>query len=270
MVDKTLTVGAKVGLLRQHFGLSQADFAALLGISRSTVAAYETRGNANPTQEKARAWAYRFGIPFSWFLDQADAAPPIPRDHKEAERLAKTTATRGTIDNHETLVTPIAPEDMTYEEEDFASMEMIAIPVWNGIVAGLDECHFLDEKSPRTIEVPKFFFSRKDPSRFILALPKGRSMAPRIVSPDRLISLLTADAPPNSMVVARREDGVNFVKTLRIDRMGNKELHSINPEFPPITNLDGFQLRAAVVGIWKPYEMSGPNIEFNGGQPLRA
>ena len=91
-----------------------------------------------------------------------------------------------------------------------------------------------------------------------------------MVSPDRLIVLLASDAQPNSIVVARRSDGVNFVKVLRIDRMGKKELHSINPEYPPIADLVGWVMKGVVVGVWKPYVQDGPNIEFNGGAPLRA
>lgn len=261
MGEKRLTVGNKVAALGDHFGLSQERLAELLGVSRSTVASYKNRDNASPEQERARAWAERFGIPFGWFLDGEDAPPPIPRDWAEAERLAG----RGTAD-----LTAVAPEDMTYDEEDFASSETVQIPVWNGVVAGLDDCHFVEERRPRRLHVPKFFFSRKNPERFILCLPKGVSMAPRIISPDRVISMLTPDPPPNCIVVARRDDGVNFLKVLRVDRMGAKSLHSIHPDFPPIERLEDWTLRGAVVGIWKPYELTGPNIEFNGGMPLRA
>ncbi len=263
MGDKRLTLGNKVALLGEHFGLSQERLADLLGVSRSTIASYKNRDNASPDQARARAWAERFGIPFGWFLDGEDGPPPVPRDYADAERLARGGG-------EDARLTAIPPEDMTYDEEDFSSSETVQIPVWNGVVAGLDDCHFLEEKRPRRMHVPKFFFSRKNPERFILCLPKGVSMAPRIISPDRVISFLTPDPPPNAIVVARREDGVNFVKVLRVDRMGEKSLHSIHPQFPPIERLEGWTLRAAVVGIWKPYELTGPNIEFNGGMPLRG
>ena len=79
------TLGNKVARLGEHFGLSQQLFADLIGVSRSTLASYKNRSNANPSQSKARALSERFGVPFEWFLDGIDSEPPVSKDYVQAE-----------------------------------------------------------------------------------------------------------------------------------------------------------------------------------------
>ena len=173
MLDKSLTITDKLKIVREHFGLSQREFAELLGVSRGTIAAYEapSRPGVTPNEGKLRDWAKRFGFPYSWYRDGDPEPPSISSDHVEAERLAATAASESNIE-------PISPIDLTYEEDDFATGAMVPIPAWDGVLANLDEAHFIEEKRPRRLNVPPFFFSRKNPERFIVGLPKGDSMAP--------------------------------------------------------------------------------------------
>lgn len=254
-----LTAGNKVAKLGEHFHLTQEQWAEELGVARGTVAAYKNRDNASPSTGKVRALATRFGIPITWFYDGVDEPPPVPPDLVEAEMRAG--------DGH---VISVHPSKMTNEAQRFASNSPVALPVWRGIVAGPDsENHFTDDQFEAPVEVPGFFTSGKDPSTFIVCLPTGISMAPRIVQGDRVIVRLESHPDPHDIVIARRPDGVNFLKVFKIGREGT-ELHSINGQFPVITNLDQWICKGVVVGIWKPYLSHGPNIEFNGGAPLKA
>lgn len=259
MADKPLTSGNKVAKLGEHLHLTQEQWAQELGVSRGTVAAYKNRDNASPSPERVRVIARRFGIPIAWFYDGVDELPPIPPDVHEAEMAA--------ADGH---VIPVHPGKLTAEMERFATNQSVALPVWRGTVAGPDlENHFADDQLETPAEVPSFFISGKDPTQYIVCLPTGISMAPRIVQGDRVITRLESHPDPNDIIIARRPDGVNFIKVFRIGAEGT-ELHSINNNFPVITNLDQWVCKGVVVGIWKPYLLHGPNIEFNAGASLKA
>ncbi|MGV3613863.1 MAG: helix-turn-helix domain-containing protein [Fimbriimonas sp.] len=259
MADGMLTAGNKVARLGEHFRITQEAWAAELGVSRGTVAAYKARDNASPKTEKIRELSSRFGIPIDWFYNGEDDAPPVPRDMDQAELLAG--------DGH---VIAQHPSRQTNETRRFAENLEVLLPVWQGIVAGLnEECSFPETKVAPPQSVPSYFLSGKSEERFIVCLPTGVSMSPRIVQGDRVIVRLEPNPDPNTIVVARRPDGVNFIKVFRIVD-GVPELHSINENFPVISLLEDWTCRGVVVGIWKPYIAEGPNIEFNGGTPLRS
>jgi SOS-response transcriptional repressor LexA len=259
MGDKGLTAGNKMARLGEHFRLTQEQWAEELGVSRGTIAAYKNRDNASPSSEKVRTIARRFGIPITWFYDGVDTVPPVAPDLSEAEMSA--------ADGH---VIPVHPSKLNSEMERFANNEKVALPVWRGIVAGPDfENQFTDDQLEPPVEVPGFFTSGKNPEIFIVCLPTGISMAPRIIQGDRVITRLHSHPDPNDIIIARRPDGINFIKVFRIGPEG-VELHSINGQFPVISHLDQWVCKGVVVGIWKPYQTHGPNIEFNGGSPLKA
>lgn len=263
MGDKGLTVGNKIALLGEHFNLTQEEWATELGVSRGTVAAYKHRKNANPDREKVIAISTRFGIPLGWFYEFVSDAEsltiPVPPVMDEAEKLANDGQIR-----------VVSPEDLSRELQRFSENEEVLLPVWRGAVAGFDDECPLDETANEPPQsVPSFFLGGKSPKQFIVCLPMGVSMAPRIIQGDRVIVRLEPNPDPNTIVIARRPDGVNFIKCFRI-RDNVPELHSINGQFPVISGLDGWVTRGVVVGIWKPYLKETLNIEFNGGVPLRG
>jgi transcriptional regulator with XRE-family HTH domain len=259
VADKVLTAGNKVALLGEHFKLTQEAWAEVLGVTRGTVAAYKNRHNASPSTDKIRELSGRFGIPLPWFFDGQDTAPPVPANMREAEGQSQD----GRID-------AVHPSEMDSAMTALAVNVDTLLPVWLGVVAGLnEECQFTEDRTAPHQSVPSFFLDSRRRHKYVVCLPVGVSMAPRIVQGDRVIVRLEPNPDPNTLVVARRPDGVNFIKVFRI-RNNVPELHSINENFPVISPLHDWTTRGVVVGIWKPYVADGPNIEFNGGIPLRA
>jgi transcriptional regulator with XRE-family HTH domain len=259
MADNVLTTGNKIARLGEFFGLTQQAWADYLKVHRGTISAYKSRNNANPTTEKIREISNALGIPITWFYNGDDSDPEISRNLEEAISVAA-----------DGKVVAVSPDLLTREQRTLVIHSDVVLPVWRGVVAGLnDECQFSDDSYEPGQEVPAFFLSNKNPNDFILCLPKGVSMAPRIVQGDQVIVKQESTPPPNSIVVARRADGVNYIKVFRVVK-GVPELHSINGDFPPISPIGEWVCRAVAVGIHKPYPQDGPNIEFNGGAPLRA
>ena len=87
------TFADKIRKARDITGATQRDFAEQIGITASSLAAYET-GRSAPRFNDAQALAKRLqlatGIPASWFLTVDDPNPayesakPQPRDYKAA------------------------------------------------------------------------------------------------------------------------------------------------------------------------------------------
>lgn len=260
VVDKVLTAGKKVVRLGDWFGLTQEELGDLLGVKRGTISAYKARNNANPETEKLRALAEKVGVPVSWFLNGEDSDPPVSRSLDEAMARAKEGSAE------------MLPADaFTKFMKHFATNSQVALPVWRGVTAGYEgECGFTEDHYEPPEAVPGFFITGDNPEKFVVCLPSGVSMAPRIVQGDRVIARLTSDPEPNTIVIARRPDGVNFIKVYRLANDRIPELHSLNGDFPAISPLNEWTIRALVVGIWKPYLIKELNIEFAGGVPLRG
>ena len=70
-------------------------------------------------------------------------------------------------------------------------------------------------------------------------------------------------------MVAKRPDGVEFIKVYKLNKQG-PEMHSINGDFPPIVGLDGWEVSGEVTAIWKPYLSKELNLEFGFGSALRG
>ena len=259
MADKVLTTGNKIARLGEFFGLTQQAWADHLKVHRGTISAYKGRDNANPSTEKIRELSNELGIPITWFYSGDDSDPDVPRNLQNAIKLA----TDGKV-----LAVP--PDQLTREQKAFVIHRDVVLPVWRGTVAGFnDECQFADDAYEPGQEVPAFFLSNKSPDQFILCLPKGVSMAPRIVQGDLVIVKMESNPSPGTIVIAKREDGINFIKVFRLVK-GVPELHSINETFPVISPIGQWVCRGVAVGIYKPWLLDEPNIEFNNGNPLRA
>lgn len=143
------------------------------------------------------------------------------------------------------------------------------IPVWRGVAAGTeDECYFVEPDSPEYQEIPAFLLKVDELDRYILCIPAGVSMSPRIKQGDRVVIRLDPNPSPNTIVVAETPDRRRFIKALR--EKNGLELHSINPHYPLITDLEGWSFVGNVTAIWHPYESGAPNIEYADGLPLKA
>ncbi len=60
-------IGRKIKELREKWGLSQKDFASLLGISTMTLSRYE-KGEREPTAELLKKLAQKFSVDLNWLL----------------------------------------------------------------------------------------------------------------------------------------------------------------------------------------------------------
>jgi SOS-response transcriptional repressor LexA len=81
---------------------------------------------------------------------------------------------------------------------------------------------------------------------------------------------LDPDVPPGHIVIARSADNRNYVKKLIRSPSRTLELHSLNEQFKPITDLDGWTLKGGVTAILHTYEGGRPNIEWDEGRYLKA
>lgn len=159
-------------------------------------------------------------------------------------------------------------EAMTRDEE-LALWGDVAIPVWAGVSCGTEDDECFQEEEVRFEQVQAFYVAGK-PENHVMCIPRGYSMAPRILRADRVVVRLDPDVPVGRLVVARSPNNQNFIKKLVKQNGFREELHSLNAEFPPITDLDGWSIKGGVVAIMHPYEGTGSNIEYDGGAYLRA
>lgn len=264
--DKVLTVGRQVARLGEWFRLNQRQWGEELGLDRSTIASYKNVPGKGPSRERLKDIAATYGVPLNWFYEEEETDPPVPQDIDEAKRLAKAMV----LEQSETI-SAVHPDALTKEESVMADATEVWLPTWDGVLAGKDEeWHFADDKPAERTKVPRLFLFGKNPKQFIVCNPKGYSMSPRITQGDKVIVRLEPSPDPNSIVIARRPDGVNFIKVYRVNRDGIPELHSINDRFPVIAPLEDWVCRGVVVAIWKHYMSDGPNVEINLGMPLRA
>jgi len=152
--------------------------------------------------------------------------------------------------------------------KSFARGDMVLLPVWRGVAAGLqDECYFVASDSAEFMEVPAFMAGREE-DRHVVCVAAGTSMSPRLRQGDRAVVRMDPNPPRNTLVVAQNPESRRFIKALRENKL--LELHSVNEEFPPITDVSDWQLVGSVVAIWGQYEAGAPNIEWDGGRPLKA
>jgi len=225
--------------------LSQEEFASLLGVSRSALASYETGRNPVPDSVLLAA-AAMCRIPLEWFLDGQDSAPPA--DHREPPNAAF-------VDDRITVQ---------------AFTTTAAIRSWRGALAGFngEDCYFEEDG---TYEVPVAFLvggiAKIDLHDVVRV--SGMSMAPRILSGDRVIVYRDQTLIRNAIVLATSPAGKVYLKVLR-HRNERWELDSIGngDHFP---DLGGWQVHGyAVTIIRSDDEEPGPNVEWRSGKPLKA
>jgi phage repressor protein C with HTH and peptisase S24 domain len=168
------------------------------------------------------------------------------------------------------------PDEVDVEEtrrapagiQSFVRGDATLLPVWRGVVAGhSEECVFVEPDSPEFMEVPAFLVGA-DLDRHVVCIAAGTSMSPRIRQGERAIVRLDPNPPRNTIVVAEDLNRSRYIKALR--EKGNLQLHSLNGQYEPITDIRGWVLIGSVVAIWRQYEAGEPNIEWNNGSPLKA
>jgi len=80
------TLGDSMRKAREYAGLSQAELAHEISVSRTSVVAYET-GRSRPSRPALLAWSLATGVPYAW-LCHGDTLPcgepPEPRNRRSA------------------------------------------------------------------------------------------------------------------------------------------------------------------------------------------
>ena len=241
--------GEKLALARKYHSpaLGQKELAKLLGVDTSSVGRWEATGLIPSSRLTALSAA--LGIPRGWFLDGEEEPPhPVFRGNV---RVSSGSGER------------------TPEAGSLVRGDEVLLPTWRGTIAGDGECEFFDDDSHELSAVPAFL-AGNDPYNHVLCIASGASMFPRVKNGERVVLRLDRNPPTGAIVVAKRPDGANFVKVLGQDSRGQLELYSLNEEFQPITQLDGWELRGYAVAILHSYEPGQANIEWDNGRALRA
>lgn len=222
-------------------GMIQQEFADALGFQRSTIGNYISGERPVP-----RAFVNRVREIFP----HAERAPEF--EEEPANIRSKSTS------------------DLTQVERILIEAGTVAIPVWRGVAAGEEqECSFEDDSFEPPKEIPAFFIQGANVDQHVLCIASGYSMEPRILDGERALVRFDPDVPPGHLVVARSPEGLNFIKKLVLVN-GRKELHSVNDQYHPISNLHGWSLKGGVVLILKHYVAGQPNMEWDWGRYLRA
>lgn len=74
----TWTLGDRLSKALDHSGVSVAEMADHLGVSRNTVGNY-TSGRTSPRRAVMAMWALRTGVPFEWLMTgDVPTDPPTP------------------------------------------------------------------------------------------------------------------------------------------------------------------------------------------------
>lgn len=245
-----MDAGKKLSMARRYFApaLNQSELATRLGVSRSSVARWETEGT--PPTEALLQVASWLGIDPDWFTDGASGEPRFRADVAGNARAVR-------------------PAEKERAASSFTRGDQVLLPIWRGVIAGEGECEFWPSDSVEFRVAPAFLAS-SDPESHVLCIASGLSMAPRIDHAEKAIVKIDPDPPIGAIVIARRPDGANFIKVLRKVDDRRLELHSLNPEFTPISELRDWQLKGYVVAILHTYNGTGANIEWDDGRPLRG
>lgn len=243
-----MKVGEKLKIAReaQWPKLSQYDVADFLKIKRPRYASWEM-GRTKPPTSATKRLAEWWGVPHHWFWDETESAMP-----------------KGEPPNAQIV------EPKTRSEQSMVSGRTVAIPVWRGALLGAeDECVFEIADEVEFRELPAFYVL-DEPTKHVLLIPRGMSMAPRIFDRDRVLVRLDPDVGVGNLVVAEPPGDHKYYIKKFVRKGMSYELHSLNEEYEPITDLEGWTVKGGVVMIERSYEPGNPNLEWDQGRYLRA
>lgn len=247
-------IGRRVREARLSLGpgrMRTVDLARAVGISSQRLSNYET-GRSDPPYELTVQLANALGVSLDWLLGESRVMRPNPVmlrdpdtaqvvDAESAPRTVQRAATGGTV----------------------------ALPAWRGVSAGYAEEMAFEEPSEVAYEEVPFFLVEGDPARYLIIIPNGTSLAPRIDIGNWVIVKRSTDILPNVITLVRSPENKHFIKVVK-RRDKAIELHSIANGYPPIPIAEGWTIVGHAVAIWDKGAQGTKNIEYAGGAPLRA
>jgi SOS-response transcriptional repressor LexA/DNA-binding XRE family transcriptional regulator len=244
--------GRKLAIARTTYpnSFTQEQLAQRLGVDTSSVGRWESQDHI--PDRRIGACCEILGISRDWLLSDDDEPLSL--------RVPLVTPS----------VTEVSRTDMTPSEVRLTKGGKVAIPMWRGVAAGSpnEEGYFDDPASPEFVEIDALFVTSGSPH--VMCVAHGDSMAPRIADRERALVKIDPDVATGYIVVARDSNGRNYIKRhVRGDR-GRRELHSVNGDYPPITDVYNWEIRGGVIAILKDAAAGTPNMEYDFGNYLRA
>jgi SOS-response transcriptional repressor LexA len=228
--------------------LTQESLGRLLGVSRPTIASWET-GRIAPRPGQLSPLAKAVGVDVQWFFD-GDPMPPAAKHAPAPEPVRMLT-----------------PDEMSRAESLIVRHRDVAIPLWRaGFCSDKDEVYFEEENGDEFIEVAGFY-TNGEIDGYAMCIAKGFSMEPRIEYGSKVLIKRDPNVPLGRIVAAQRPDGAIFIKILQRTPTG-VVLRSFNDKYPDM-DLTDWLIRGGVVMIQHPYD-GRPNLEWDEGRYLRG
>lgn len=248
-------IGKRVKEARESFGpgrIRLSDLARAVNISTSRLSNYET-GRSDPPYDLAIEIAKQLQVSLDWLLGESRVMRPNPIMFKPVDPDA---------------VSMIVKEAAPAYVQRAASGSTVALPAWRGISAGFAEEVSFEEPAEVTYEEVPFFLIEGDPTNYLIIIPNGTSLVPRIDLGNWVIVKRSTDIIQNVISLVRSPENKHFIKVIK--RAGHKiELHSIANGFAPIEITEGWTIIGHAVAIWDKSAQGSKNIEYAGGSPLR-
>lgn len=150
-----------------------------------------------------------------------------------------------------------------------------AIRSWRGAAAALDpnmEEEFIEEESPTEVPTAFLIGGAAKIDRHDLVRVSGMSMAPRVMSGERVLIYRDPQLIPNSIVLAESPDRrASYLKVLRFNGAARRwELHSLADGGAAFCDLSGWTVHGYAICIFGDDESEGRNVEWRYGKPLKA
>lgn len=225
-----MTIGEKIAQARRYAqpALSQEELGNAIGVSRATVANFET-GRTQVRPDMVAAIAAATGIDPDWFADPRPTKPSVVRENEAVFGLAPGAA----------------PPNPLGSRAPVAGGGRRLFPLVGRVGAALIPVESDGEWSEDYIEFSDDLF---DPTRYAVQV-RGDSQSPLIRSKDYVLVHPCEDTPVGLFGVFGDEESHHVIKLLKYDSDGRPALHSINPDYPPMSVPDTWTKVGYVVAV---------------------
>lgn len=206
-----MTFGDKLKQIRAEKGLSQNEFANILGTSKQVISRYEL-GQSTPKISIVSKWCRILGINLDNLINDNKSIYDLPEP-----RITDNVVTFPVIG------------------EVAAGFEHVAVEDWSG----------------DTVDIPAAYLHGRPKSDYMVLTVKGNSMYPLYLEGDKVLVLKQPTLNRSGDIGLIRYDNENATlkKVEYVDGEDWMKLIPINPEYPPRT-INGADLeQCAIIGI---------------------